>query len=195
MSSIKPIKLNGVWDDGYALDKHMISSVPVGVDGYGNTQFHSVRTDLGELVYQYKYRKNRDCLDRIIRLSGSFIKRWLMYKNIDVVLPVPPTDKSREFQPVFEIAKRVAHLLNTSYCEDLLIKRSAAQSKNLGLTRKGEIEGTVVKTGKVAVGCNTLLVDDLFQSGATLTECVRALRRDQNTNRVYVLAMTKTKGG
>lgn len=34
--SISPIKLIGNWDEGYALDKHIISSIPIGEDVYGH---------------------------------------------------------------------------------------------------------------------------------------------------------------
>lgn len=41
---------------------------------------------------------------------------------------------------------------------------------------------------------NVLLVDDLYQSGATLSECVKALRKDAMIKAMYVLTMTKARG-
>lgn len=41
---------------------------------------------------------------------------------------------------------------------------------------------------------NILVVDDLYESGTTLNEICRVLKRDQNINNIYVLTMTKTKG-
>jgi len=59
---------------------------------------------------------------------------------------------------------------------------------------KNKIKGTIIATQKGRRQYNILLVDDLYQSGTTLHECVNALREDKNINHIYVLAMTKTKG-
>lgn len=37
-----------------------------------------------------------------------------------------------------------------------------------------------------------LLVDDLFDTGETLKECVKVLKEDINFRSVYVLTITKT---
>lgn len=39
MNDINPIKLNGIWDEGYALNYHTISSVPIGADSYGHMRY------------------------------------------------------------------------------------------------------------------------------------------------------------
>lgn len=193
MGRISPIKLQGIWDEGYALDKHIVSSTPIGEDNYGRMRYDTIRTPLGELIYQYKYRK-KDCLEQIMELVEPFIKRWLSFKGIETVLPVPPTNVDRDFQPVFEIAKRVAKILNTYYYEDVLTKETKKQSKDLCTREKGKIEKGILQVKRAKIKQNVLLIDDLFQSGATLTGCVKELRKDKKINLIYVLTMTKTKG-
>lgn len=187
------IKLNGIWDEGYAIDNHTVLSIPIGEDPHGHMQFNTVRTRIGELVYQYKYKNNNRCLDEIIELSKPFIIQWLENKNITSVLPVPPS-KNRLVQPVFEIAKRIALILGAAYNEDVLLKCSVAQSKNLTTQDKEKIGGTIAKRVMAKRNQNVLLVDDLYQSGATLSECVKELRKDQHIGNIYVLTITKTKG-
>jgi len=36
---INPIRLIGNWDDGYALDKHILQSILLGEDNYGHMLF------------------------------------------------------------------------------------------------------------------------------------------------------------
>ena len=38
-----------------------------------------------------------------------------------------------------------------------------------------------------------LLIDDLYKTGLTLTHCVSALREDPLVDKIYVLAVTKTR--
>ena len=40
---------------------------------------------------------------------------------------------------------------------------------------------------------NILLVDDLYSSGMTMKECCKVLKQDKNVNKIYCLAMTRTK--
>jgi len=194
MSDLNPIKIKGLWDEGYAIDYHTISSTPVGVDFRGNTVFDTKRTDLGELVYQYKYHGSHECLDNIIRIIEPIIVEWLSPKGITVVLPVPPTKKDRSYQPVFEIAKRVANILDSKYNDTVLRKDSTEQSKNISIADKEAISGSIIKTKMALRKHNILIVDDLYQSGATLNGCTHALRQDENIHKIYVLTITRTKG-
>lgn len=54
------------------------------------------------------------------------------------------------------------------------------------------IKGSIIKEKNFKKKVNILLVDDLFDSGATLNEAVDMLKRDINVADVYVLTMTKT---
>jgi len=194
VNSISPIKLQGIWDEGFALDRHIISSIPIGEDDYGYMQYSTIRSTLGELVYQYKYKGKRECLDQIIKLAQPFVMEWLLLKGITFVLPVPPTNKDRNFQPVFEISERIAKILNAYYHKGVLIKESKIQSKDLDAAEKQKIIKSIFQIKMATKAQNILLVDDLFASGTTLKECVTRLRKDQNINKIYVLTMTKTKG-
>lgn len=195
MNDINPIKLNGIWDEGYALNYHTISSIPIGPDNYGHMRYSTIRTTIGELVYQYKYQKNQESLKEMIKLIEPFTKQWLFQKDINFVLPVPPTNTERKFQPVFEISKKIANILGATYNESILIKDSNIQSKDLDMVEKERIKSTISKVKAAKNICNILIVDDLYQSGATLTSCVEELRKDKKIRGIYVLTMTKTRSG
>ena len=68
-----PIKLNGIWDEGYALDLHSISSVPI-YDDFGDIiNFTTTRTHLGEMLYKFKYKLEDELADEITRIASNFI--------------------------------------------------------------------------------------------------------------------------
>jgi len=191
---IDPIRLFGNWNEGYALDKHTLQSIPSGEDIYGHMLFDTTRSELGELVYQFKYQNNYDKLKEIMKLVIPFLDTWSVIKSVNAILPVPSSKKDRIYQPTCEIAYQIAAYLGINYFDDVLQKVSEVQAKGMTQEEKNKIKGTIIATQKGRRQYNILLVDDLYQSGMTLHECVNALKEDKNINHIYVLAMTKTKG-
>lgn len=195
--AIKPIKLIGNWDEGFALDIHTVSSTPIGEDVYGHMQYNTIRTDMGELLYGFKYKGKRGNLEKIIELSIPFITSWEILKTIDIILPAPSSNKNRAYQPAFEIASEIASEIATylkiPFSDGILQKTTYDEFKNLSLEEKQNLKGTIITTKKAKRQYSLLIVDDLYKSGATLNECVLALKQDENLNKVYVLTMTKTR--
>lgn len=193
LRKINPIRLVGIWKEGYALDYHSIASGFIGIDEWGHNRFQTTRSYLGELLYQFKYNQDREKLAEIISLITQFISRWNAIKEVDVVLPVPPSNRNRTFQPVFELSKQIADYLRVPSYNDILEKTNAAQAKNLNKFDKSEISGSIVRKKRFLKLVNILVVDDLYSSGATLHETVRVLKTDENVKNVYVLTITKTR--
>jgi len=188
---INPIKLIGEWDEGYALDRHTISSEPIGEDVYGHMQFETRRSELGELLYGFKYKGKYNDLENIMNGIKPFLDQWSVLKTIDVILSVPPSIQ-RQYQPVNELAKAIATYLNVSFTDQVLQKSSNEQSKNMDRDHK-KLTGTIISMKKAKRPFNILLVDDLYSTGGTIKECVRILRQDKNLKKIYILTMTKTR--
>jgi predicted amidophosphoribosyltransferase len=92
--------------DGFVLERqHTVSSEFLGHDSFGHAQFDTKRSELGELVFLLKNRSDQSTLDPIAECAVAFIRRWSI--TVDAVVGVPPSRK-RAFQPVLEIADRVA---------------------------------------------------------------------------------------
>jgi len=144
--SISPIKLVGNWDEGYALDRHIISSTPIGEDIYGHMQFDTKRSEMGELLYWFKYKGKYDNLDKILDLAKPFLDEWMVLKNVDIILPVPPS-KQRNYQPATEIAQAIAEYLNIYFTDEVLIKVTNEQSKNMDKSQK-DLHGSIITTKK-----------------------------------------------
>jgi len=188
--TINPVKILGNWDEGYVLDKHMIRSSFLGEDVYGNPKYDNIRSELGELIYQIKYQHKYDNIDKVIDLIKPFIDSWKVLDDIDIILPVPAS-KYRERQPVNEIAFEISKYLKVHYVDDVLSKESSEQAKDMNYGEKQGIK--IIAKKKAKKKHKLLLIDDLYQTGATLNECVKILREDSLLEKIYVLVMTKTK--
>ena len=167
----------------------MIKSVFLGYDEDGKEKFENTRTELGELLYKFKYQKDQNSLLRIMDLIKDILDRWNLKEKIDIVIPIPPSNKTREYQPVFEIAKEVAKYLGKECKVDVLSKESNLQVKD-----GYNINGMIKQNKNIENEANILIIDDLYSTGATLNEVCKVLRNDNNVKNLYCLAMTKTKG-
>lgn len=189
---IHPQKLHGSWDEGWALDIHTLSSEYVYDDPFGNPIFDTRRSDMGELVYQLKYRGHFGAAKRIAGVAHDFLSNVGLLEKIDLILPAPPT-KTRSIQPAFVITEGIAELAGIAYVNDALVKKSDQEAKNISGIQKAAIASSIQFVRKLIRPCAILLVDDIFESGSTLNGCVGALRSDPNAKNIYVLTMTKTK--
>jgi len=190
---IGPFEMSGNWDKGYVLDRHVLKSVPKGENVYGYMEFDTTRTELGELLYLFKNQGKYDCIAGIMELVTPFLTEWEDLKEADIVLPVPST-KPRSYQPAEEIAQAVAKTLNVSYLDGVLENVGITQVKNIPKADR-DMTGSIIATVKATKPHTILLVDDLYDTGSTLRECVSVLRNDPKLKKIYVLVMTKTMGG
>lgn len=188
---INPIRLIGNWDEGWAMDIHVISSTYTGTDIHGHDTYDTIRSELGELLYFFKYKMRYKNIYKIIDLISKFLDKWDKMDDIDVIIPVP-SSRIRAYQPVNLIACNLASKYDIYFDEDVLKKVSPSESKNMDKESK-EIKGTIIAMKKATRPHNILLVDDLYSTGSTLSECVRILRQDPMFKKIYVLTMTKTR--
>jgi hypothetical protein len=79
------LRLKGDFYTGFSLDYHTISS-KLNADG----KFDTIRTKLGEALYQLKYIGNKKALNEISETASNFIKSE--FHNIDIIIPIPPSD-------------------------------------------------------------------------------------------------------
>lgn len=189
---VHPSLLYGPWDEGWALDKHTFSSICIGEDPFGRPQFDTTRTELGEILYRLKYNQRTCYTNEIAVAAVEFLRQKPWFSSVDLILPAPPS-KEREVQPTFLIAKAIADMCQKFYADDALQKIGQTEAKNLSGIEKQQLAGSVVFVRQLKRPCNTLVIDDLYSSGATLSACVQALKKDPNASKVYVLAITQTR--
>ncbi|PIG08783.1 hypothetical protein [Comamonas sp. 26] len=106
-----------------------------------------------------------------------------------------PASNVRKCQPVTEVAREVGRLCDLPVFENLLLKEATGQSlKNLE-TREQKLEaiGNSLNIYDVIPGqgrWDVLLVDDLYDSGASMHAACTALRRHPKIADIYVAALT-----
>jgi competence protein ComFC len=190
---IRPRPLHGAWDEGHVLDLHMSSSVFIGYSDSGHPEFDSTRTELGESLYRLKYQKDQAMLGPITKAVCAFIESW--NPKADLLVPAPPS-KHRAVQPLYQIADAVGVALGLPVDKKSVQKAKATpEVKNLdSQERLDRIKGAFRLYGDGLKGKRILLLDDLYQTGATMNTLARLLKNSGGASAVYALVLTRTRG-
>ena len=182
----------GPWDMGFVLDKHTIWSTCTGHNEQGHPTFDTLRSDVGEALFRLKYRQDWSQVDPLANELAAVI--CPLFKNVGLIVPMPPS-KPRARQPVFEVATALGRKLNVPVFDDILRKGAGDQQlKNLNnksekldaLRSRFTINDQISTDGR----WNALLVDDLFDSGASAEAACMALREYKKIGKIYVAALT-----
>ncbi len=196
MATIRPTELKGNWVKGFALDIHTVSSDYLGDNQYGHPHFDTKRSQLGELLYRLKFKSDRSMLDEITTTVVYFLTdTWKIASGLQFLVPIPPSNLDRAFQPVIEIAKRLIAELGLPLSLDSLVKTSETpelkdiddhDKRKSVLENVFQIKNTCVKDKDI------LLFDDLYRSGATMNTATKVLY-NVGVKNVYVLTLTRTR--
>jgi len=182
----------GNWDLGYSLDKHTLSSTPKGYNEHGHMQYDTVRPPAGEALFQLKYRSDYTQIPIIAtQMHNSFAQ---YFSSAGLVIPMPPS-KQRHRQPVVEIARELAHLMNKPCYENLLVKTTATPAMKDVATREEKVN-TLINAFTVTDQLNdglydVLLIDDLYDTGSSLEAATQVLRGYNKLRHIYVATVTR----
>jgi competence protein ComFC len=176
-----PRLLEGHWLAGWALDFHSRFS----------GDLHE-RSAMGELVYRYKYCGETSRARELAQQWANLLAAHPELPKFDAIVPVPPST-SRNLDPVTLLAEALAQSLSVPVLKNTLIKTRVTkrQKEMTSLAQKlGNVAGAFALQGDVR-GKHLILVDDLYDSGATLNEAARVLARG-GAKSIVVLTLTKT---
>jgi competence protein ComFC len=189
---INPIKIEGRWHSGVALDLQTTSSIPIGYNEFGHMQFDSVRPEIAELLYLLKNRADRDAAGAIIETVASFLSGHR--DKFDAIVPVPPSHQ-RAVQPVIILADGIGKALNVPVLSCVGTTRPTSQLKNITdpEERKKHVEGLYQVDANQTRGRKILLFDDLFRSGTTMNAITDILLNPGQATVVRALTITKTR--
>ena len=188
-------QIDGNWDLGFVLHKHVLSSVHIGDGPTGRPQFDTVRSEPGEALFQLKYRQD---FSRVAPLAAQLHTSIIPnFERVSFIVPMPASNV-RARQPVHEIARELGRLMGIPVFGNILMKGAAPQGspqlKNLS-TKEEKVAALV---GRFSLNdeiqnegrWNALLVDDLYDSGASMEAACAVLRGYSKINCLYTAALT-----
>jgi superfamily II DNA helicase RecQ len=175
-----PRPLHGPWDAGWALGFH---SRFAGADWS--------RSPVGELAYRLKYESDGAALAPLVEQAFALCAGHLELADVDAVVPVPPSQE-HALDPVGSVAEALAGRLGRPVWKTVVKTRKTALQKEMHTLaqKRANVAGAFAVRGNVA-GKRLLVLDDLYDSGATLAEVARVLRL-AGAARLCVLTLTRT---
>ncbi len=177
-----PQRLLGLWEEGWALDVYSHHAA--------STWQH---TEIGRLILKYKYRGRIDLADRLVDHILALMEQHPGLKAIDAIVPVPPST-ARLYDPVSLVGQILARRLGVPFLNGALRKTHATARQKDMRTRaqkRANVAGAFAAQGNVR-GKSLLVLDDLYDSGETLKEVTRALKR-AGARSVKVVALARTQ--
>lgn len=187
-------EISGVWTRGYSLDKHTTSSTPIGYNEYGHMQYHTIRPEVGEALYQLKYRSDYSQVPIIANqlykhLGASFL-------SCGLIIPMPASTH-RQRQPVTEIARELAKLMDIPCVENLLVKTTITSAMKDIKSRDDKVStlmGAFTVYDILSLGkYDVLIIDDLFDTGSSLEAATKVLKGYSKIRDVYVATVTRKR--
>ncbi len=213
---LHPQKLYGHFTEGYALDFHTVSSRPkeyakkiveardlvtgkvVKVEKEDKDKvikWETAYTTIGLEMNHLKYWEESGRINLIAREAATFLLNKTGWR-IDLIIPVPPSNNTRNFQPVAEIAKALGAICKLVVELNILKKlKSTSELKDIEIPeqRREVLKGAFDIRQNSLAGMNVLLFDDLYRSGETLNAVADVLKNNGNAKNVYALTITKTR--
>lgn len=141
----------------------------------------------------YKFNDARYKYRNFAEIILSEVKRFSPFPPVDVICSVPVSKKrkkNRGYDHVAPIAKYISKKSDVPYCKGALlkIKDTPPQSTLSFKERQLSVRGAFKVTNPEAVrGKSVLLLDDIYTTGATVSEIARILKRAGAT---YVTVLT-----
>lgn len=175
-----PRPLVGSWQTGWALGFHSRIS---GSDWS--------RSDVGNLTYRLKYNADTSVLPELIQQTLGLLQTHPDMNQADVIIPVPSSNE-RKVNPVHVFCEALAGKIKIPM-QTLVVKTRQTQPQKEMKTlaqKRANVAGAFSVRTEIK-GMRILLVDDLFDSGATLDE-ISQLLLEHGASRVNVLTLTRT---
>lgn len=180
LSRSHPRPLDGPWKVGWALGFH---SSFAGAD-WG-------RSGVGELTYRLKYRGDASALKPLVEEAMKLCGEHPELSQVDALVPVPPST-SRAVDPVTLFCGSMAKALDLPVLRCVERTRPTQPQKEMHtLAQKRANVADVFTVNASLAGKRVLLIDDLYDSGATLDEVAKALTRSGAWS-ISVLTLTRT---
>lgn len=162
--------------------------------GFALANYSLENGEIGQIIHNCKYEGAGDFPDDIVRRMVRMIQKKMMINKIDMLLYVPPTESG---DLVKNLAVKVGESLGIPICHNLKkTKETMAQKipQNAILKRKNVEEAFSFESPEILEGKSVLLIDDIYDSGATMNEIAKMLKNN-GAEKIFPTVIAKTVGG
>lgn len=151
-------------------------------------------TNVGTVLHTCKYENGGDFPDFLLKLTLKAFRTKFSQEKFDLILYVPPT-KSGDL--VKNFALKIAQTLQIPISHNLTKKRITEEQKTFETTflKSNNVKDAFTFNNPIEIeGKSILLVDDIFDSGATLKEIGKYLTT-LGASKIAPLVIARTVGG
>ncbi len=151
-------------------------------------------SNVGSALHRSKYENGGDFPDFMLKLILKAYRKKFGQEKFDLILYVPPT-KSGDL--VKNFAMKVSQVFNFPISHNLIKQRATSEQKvfeNAYLKSDNVKDAFMIKTPDEVRGKTILLIDDIFDSGATIKEIGRYLS-NLGALKIAPLVIARTVGG
>lgn len=161
------------------------------VDGYA-ASYYGV-SNVGAALHRSKYENGGDFPDFLLKKTLSVFGKKFRGVNVDLVLYLPPTSSG---DLVKNFATKFARVINKPISHDLIKVRITQEQKMFQNVygKQENVDGAFDIDTDVVKGKTILLIDDIYDSGATLKEVGKLLTR-KGAKYIVPIVIAKTVGG
>ncbi len=180
LSRPHPRPLDGLWQAGWALSFH---------SGFVGDAWS--RSIVGELAYRFKYQGDMTALPALVEQFAALFRQHPEITDVDAIVPMPPST-ARPNEPVRALADALSQLIRRPVWPILVKTRQTLPQKEMHTLaqKRGNVAGAFAVKGDPG-GKRLLVLDDLFDSGATMEEACRVLRQ-AGAKCLMILTLTRT---
>lgn len=151
-------------------------------------------SNTGKLLYQSKYENGGDFPEHLVTLTTKLYNTVLKKEKFDIILFIPPTASGNL---VKNFAEKISKFTKIPLSEGLVKLRKTEEQRVFqnGYSKRENVKNAFgYKEPSEIKGKNILLIDDIFDSGATLKEAGKLLTKT-GAKRIVPLVIAKTAGG
>ncbi|MDZ7266484.1 MAG: RecQ family ATP-dependent DNA helicase [candidate division KSB1 bacterium] len=170
------------------------------LDGGMALAFHTVmqngvhlHTEVGARVYAFKYQGEQAQVDWLLERALQKLTGQPQLREVDAIVCVPSSRGEKSYAPVILFAERLRQRLGLRAGFQLRKTRATRPQKEMVTLaqKRRNVAGAFAVHASSVAGQRLLLIDDIYDSGATIDECARVLKK-AGASKVYALTLTKT---
>ena len=151
-------------------------------------------SNVGAIIHRCKYETEEDFPDFLIKLTLKAYRNFFKKEKFDLMLYVPPTESG---DLVKNFAEKLSEYLKIPLSHDLVKQEKTKPQKifqNSVLKKDNVKDKFTYKKPEEVEGKTILLVDDIFDSGATIKEIGKMLTK-LGVKKIAPLVIAKTIAG